>query len=405
MQVRAGVYDSGSRRGLSLLATLRDGAGQGPSTPWSLKVLGPSGTEVAAPTYDDSSPGSFSAWWWETLAPQLGRYRVQARGPEGAAIELPFEVPDWAGLDAPSPTLSTDGASLVWTAVSGAASYSCRFYSSGILEGLSSPDASPSCATRGLPDGSYSTAVLAFQTDLRALAAESGPSPALPAAFSISEGRVGFAKGGAASGKKLSAAGGALNFGPSAGGLALWVSLAEPGGGAPTAEWQLSIVGPGLSPSAPWLATYPPGARQRVFWSYELQPRAGTYTATATSAGQSLVTSFSVGEPKWLEIPRGVSVSPGTSGAADVAWSPVAGAASYFVSVWPKAAGATSPAASAWTVDSSARFAPGTFAAGERYDVYVAAADVDITASLPPPALGAVAVSENSYTPVSFTAP
>lgn len=271
LTARAGLYETGGRRGLALVATLRDGAGRGPATPWSMTLRPPSG-DVIALVYDDGSDGSFQAWWWESVEPATGPFQLTAQGTH-STITLPFEIADRAGLAPPRPGLTPDGNAIAWEAPAGAVAYACRFYAGPALAATTSPSPEARCDLGGLGDGSYTASVLAFTVDLAGLAADRGPAPALPAGFHVAQGRFGFVRGTGTVGHQLRTAGGALNFGTTAGGLALWIALGTPDGKPPAESWTVSVVGPGMSPSAPLTAVYPAGAAQRLLWSYDLLPR------------------------------------------------------------------------------------------------------------------------------------
>lgn len=399
---RAGLFETGSRRGLALLLTLRDAAGRGPPAPWSIELRPPSSRDPVRLDYTDPAEGSFVARWLEELAPEAGRFWLSASGEPGK-IALSFEIRDRAGLPPPQPRY--DGKWLVWDAPPGAGSYLCRIYSGGALVASMAPSPIPACDPTGLDDGSYTASVVALSVDLAALAADRSAAPELAETFHVSEARVGFLKGESAPGFQLHAAGGSLNFGPQSGGVAVWLALGTSTGGPPAEEWTVSSVGPGISPSSPLLVSFPPGAFQKLSWSYDLTPRSGTYTVIAQAGAKRVATSFTIGDAPSLPIADGVEARPLASGAAEVSWQPVAKAASYYVSVWRSGTGVTAPTAGIWVAAPPAKFAPGTFQAGLAYDVYVAATDADMTLASAPPGRSAVSVSENTYTPASFTAP
>ncbi|MHB8878196.1 MAG: hypothetical protein ACYC8T_31255 [Myxococcaceae bacterium] len=351
--------------------------------------------------YDDRSDGSFMAWWWEDLAPEEGVFTLEAVGAPGS-LALQFELADRTGIAPPQPTMTGD--SLQWSPLEGAASSSCRFYQGSILVSSTAPSGGLSCNASSLGDGAYTAVVQATSADLPALAADRTQLPALPEAFHVAEGRIGFSRG-PTGGCQIRAAGGKLNFGSAAGGLAIWVALGIPDGGAPAEEWTLSVVGPGLPSASSLNASYPAGSFQRLLWSYDAQPRAGTYTVTAQAGAQSVSTQVSLGDPPAFGIVSDIHASANGSGAADIDWTAEPGARSYWVNVWPSGAGSSAPAASIWTHSPSARFPPATFQSGKTYDVYVTATDADMTVTTSPAGSSAVSVSENTYAPVGFTAP
>lgn len=401
--LRGGVFDDGTRRGLSLLATLRDAAGKGPQTPWSLSVRAPSGLDVADVDYFDSSSGSFMAWWWGAVAPETGKFRVSAIGPDGASIDLPFEVLDRNGIASARPSLATDARSLVWEAAPGASAYVCQVTASGSTLITTAPSTNRACDVSTLPEGAYVASVLSLSVDPAELSANAAQRPVLPA-FDVAAGVLGFSRSSTSPSVQLRAAGGTLNFGRLNPGLAFWVSVANADGTPPTAEWTVSVTGPGISSSNPLVATYAASRPQLTFWSYDLTARAGTYVVIASSGATQLLTEVPVGDAaSALPIATGIIATPKPSGAADVAWSAVAGASSYRIAVWPSGPGATAPVVESWVRDPRAMLPTGTFTAGKSYDVYVMAAGVDMTGTPSMPA--SVALSENSYQPVTFSAP
>lgn len=396
---RLGAYDSGSRRGLSLLVTARDAQGRGPSTPWTLTLRSPHGDELATGIYDDSSTGSFVAYWWESVPAEFGTYSLDLTSARGQMM-LPLLFWTAPGLSPPSPVFDGPSSTVTWPPVSGAGAYACTISRGAAPVTATAPAADTHCDVGGLEDGSYLASVRAFAVDLVALAADPRPEPPLPASFDIAESQLGFAKGG--SGVQLRAAGGELRYGPVTGGLAVWLSLAGLDGLPPASSVPLTIQGPGL-PASGLTASYPAGASQHLVLAYEARPRTGSYVLSATVGPSPLATAFNIGSTlKQLTIPQDIMVTALGGGTADVTWSPVTGALSYRISTWVR--GASSPTAIQFETGTSTRFPSGTFQAGQQYDVYVTAADVDMT-SPPLSAPASVAASENSYFPASFTAP
>jgi hypothetical protein len=111
--------------------------------------------------------------------------------------------------------------------------------------------------------------------------------------------------------------------------------------GQPTAEnWLLKIVGPGLSSSNPLKLRYAAGAPRLVAWTYDVPAREGTYSLVATSATAAVSAAFVVGMPAALARPAEVAVTAQSSGAAQVGFGSVTGAAAYYVSAWDAATGA-----------------------------------------------------------------
>lgn len=400
LELRGGVYGDGSgRRGLALLATFRDAQGRGPAEPWTATLADEQGSLGQPFSYDSSSPGSYGVWWWPDLGLGGGEpYTLTLTRADGVRLTGALRASFSDGLDPPRVELSADGARLLWEAVPGAQSYACRVYSGGQLQ-LSTHVLEPGCDVSALPPGSYSASVLAFGADLPALALDSAQAPALPAELHVSEGRMAFGVGGGAGVLRGSVAGGGIDYGSSTPGLAVWLSLTG-ADGTPLAEpWTVEILGPGLSADAPLRLSYPASARQYLAWSYDTPALEGRYTVAATSSAGSLSTTFSVGHAEALPMVTDAVAAAQPSGGARVTWTAITGARTYYVSAW--ADGAASLASSLWVTTPDAFFPPGTFTPGLRYDVYVAATNVDLASLVAPTR---VLASENIYLPASFVA-
>ncbi len=214
--------------------------------------------------------------------------------------------------------------------------------------------------------------------------------------------RLAFALGGSA--LSLRVAGGTIDFGTSTPGIALWVELLQPDGGASPDPWTLAVLGPGIPATEPITFDYPPANGRAMFWEYDVPAMAGSYSLTATDAdaGTALSTSFSIGPPVPLPVPSDVSTQAGANGGVTVQWSPVAGAAGYDVTAWTTVNGSSTFYVGQWVGAPPASFPKDTFVSGTAYDVYVAATSVDMLDGGVPAQLS---VSENSYQPASFTAP
>ena len=405
LQASAGVYNDGSGKlGIGVLSTFRDAAGAGPSTPWNAALSDAAGAIPVQASYSESGPASYASWWWPQIAPRIGGYTLSLS--QGAqSLSVGFTLSAAAPLAVPVATLSADGSLLSWPAVASAASYACRVYSGSLLQ-LSTLQSATACDLTALPPGSYTASVLAFSADLTALRAVGAQEPALPPRFDVSEARLAFVRPqpGAAV-LKAQAAGGAIHYGTSTPGLAIWLALTQ-ADGAPTATaWSVRVVGPGLPASSPLAYSYPANVVRNLVWSYDVSAAPGLYSLTATSGATSVAASFSVGQPPSLPIPATVSATAQVGGGATVAWGPVTGAKSYFAAVWTQATPQnprSSFVAGNWFGGSPATFPSGSFVAGTPYDVYVAASDADMVAGGPAPSQ--VAVSENTFNPASFTA-
>jgi hypothetical protein len=394
-----GVYADGSGRlGVAILATVRDAAGDGPAAPWSGTATGPAGVFGDALVYDAPGAGSYSTFLFPAEAASAGEYRI-ALGPDGSSpLEAPFAVGTRLGLPLADVSLAPDASAFSWPAVSGGASYACQVSSGGALQ-LATLSTATGCDLSALLPGSYSASVLAFSTDLTAIGA--GQQPPLPAVFDVSEARMAFVKPvpGSDPPLRVLAAGGAYDEGTTQRTLAIWLSFATPDGTPTGVPWDVTVIGPGLPPSAPLAFTYHASFPRQMVWSYDVPAAAGTYSLTATSTAGAISGLFTVGDPAVLDLPVGVSANDGAQGSATVMFTPVTGARSYLVSAYDAVTGAL--AASAWFAETTASFPQGSFTAGATYDVYVAATDADMVGGAAPTQ---VSVAENLFDFASFVA-
>jgi hypothetical protein len=398
-----GTYNDGSgRTGLAALLTLRDGDGRGPAA-GANGVLMADGTIVQTFQVGSAEAAATGAYVWpDVLVSPGSRYTVRLTIPGLPEVHTTtFVVPDRAPLAPPELALSDDARQLSWTLPSGAVTFTCEASSGGLVQFHATTAGSP-CDLSALPPGSYTARVLAFSSDPEAIRLSSEQRPALPKTFSVSEGRIGFVKGGdGAVALRARAVGGRFDYGAQKRGLAVWMSLTGAGGAMPTESFKIEIVGPGISGSAPMTVSYPEGVDRFIIWSYDVEARPGRYTLLATSSTRSVSASFSVPEQgPGLSSPTNVVATAFGAGGANVSWEPVAGAASYFVGVWTRRSGLYSTGR--WVTGSTTRFDPGTFAMGTAYDVYVAASNVDMT--LPAAVPESLALSENTYAPAGFVA-
>lgn len=394
LQVVGGAYDDGSGlRGMAMLATLRDAAGAGPAAGWNGTLSDGTGPRASV-TYADGSSGSYAALWWPDLPFAPGGYALALES-GGNAARSSLSIADAASLAVPGVVLSADGTTLSWNSVAGAASFECRIATAGGLVRRAA-GAISSCAIGDLPDGTYQASILAYSTDLAAVAADLGQRPALPGRFDVSEGRLSFLRAGAGPVVVLAAAGGAIDFGLGERTLAVWLSIRGSDGTPNSSPWTVSITRPSL-PGSLVAFTYPGSFAGLLSWSYDLPATPGQYLLTATSAAGTIATTFSVGAPAALDIPSGVTATDGAQGSARVDWMPVPGARSYLVGVWQGATFITSQ----WVSSPPAGFPQGSFTAGQAYDVYVAATDADMVGRARPTQ---VAVTENTLLPAGFVA-
>lgn len=390
LEASGGTYDDGSGQpGIAVLATLRDSGGTGPAAAWSGTISDGSGARAGV-AYADGSAGSYAALWWPDLPFAAGSYGLDLQS-GGSSARASFSIADGAPLPFPAVALSTDGATVSWSAVTGAAAYECRIHDgSGLVR--SEAGTGTTCAVGDLPDGSYQASILAYSTDPATIAADPAQRPTLPARFDMSEGRLSFLRSGASPVVVLVAAGGAIDWGIGERTLAVWLSILNADGTPTASPWSVSVTGPGLS--SPITFTYPANFSRRLLWSYYDAATPGLYTATAASSSGTFTGSFSVGAPAVLDIPTGVTAAGGAQGSATVDWTPVTGARSYLVGVWQGATFVTSQ----WVSAPPASFPQGSFTPGT-YDVYVAATDADMTGGERP---AQVAVAENTMEPGSL---
>lgn len=395
LQATGGTYNDGSGLlGIAALATLRDSAGTGPAAPWTGSLSDGTGPRASA-TYADPSVGSYAALWWRDVPYATGPYGLSLQSTNGAA-DASFSIADAPPLASPQVVVSTDGTAVSWSSIPGAASLECRISTaSGTV--ASAAGAISSCAIDALADGSYAASVLAYSSDLATIASDRAQRPSLPTRFDVSEGRLSFLRAGAAPVVVLAAVGGALGYGLGERTLATWLSI-QNADGTPTANaWAISITGPGISDSSPLTFTYPANFSRLLVWSYDQPATAGLYSITATSTGGTIAGAFSVGTPRLLDIPTGITANAGAQGSASMDWTPVAGAQSYLVSIWQGAAFVTSQ----WVSLPSASFPQDTFIATQVYDVYVAATDANMTTGARP---AQVSIAENTMQPAGFQA-
>jgi hypothetical protein len=400
LQARGGTYVDGTGRlGLTLLATLRDGDGVGPSGNWTGTLVGPAGSVGGALTY--GAAGSWTAAWWPDEPGYAGSYAL-ALAPEGGdALEAAYAQQDGTGIAPPQPTLAEGGTSITWGPVAGAMSYECRVFDpTGMI--LSQVVSSTTCDLGSLQAGAYAASVLAYSADLIALGASDAREPTLPARLDVSEARLALARtDGGAPPAALGVAGGAFSDGTAwtGRGLAVWVSLLN-GDGTPTgAEWTVDVVGPGLTAEAPLRFTYPANFSGLMVWASEVPATPGSFGLVARSSEGSLARPFTLGAIPTLGAPTTVFASAGAQGSADVSWTGAQRAASYLVSARHRATGAH--VMSQWVAGTSAVFPADTFLAEETYDVFVAATDADMVGGSPP---APFAITQNTYEPASFVA-
>jgi len=400
LEGQVGVYNDGSgRSGLSVLTTVRDASGAGPAAPCNVSVRDGSGATVATLDYAAAGTGSYSATWFPAVAPSAGSYTFAGTGGGGDESGARTEFSVSTGLPLPVPVLAPDASRIDWNPVPGAGEYLCRVYSGGLLQ-LEKSEAAPGCDLSALPPGAYSASILALSTNLGAVAASPSQTPNLGGAFHVSEARFGFARtDGTALPVVLRAAGGAYDDGIGERSLAVWLSITDPDGVPTSATFTVDVVGPNLPADAPLVITYWKNFPRLMAWATGVPATPGVYTVTAQSAAGAAATQFTVGAPEWLAQPLGATATDGAQGSAQASWAPVTGALAYLVSAYDASTGAL--VASEWVAGTSASFPAGTFVAGKRYDVFVAATDADMVSGAIPTQ---VSIAENVFDYGSFTA-
>jgi hypothetical protein len=400
LQARGGAYVDGSGQlGLAILTTLRNGGGIGPQSAWSGSLSGPLGPIIGTLTYDAPGAGSWSAAVFPKEPGSAGTYLLDLGTASGDLLTAQFDVADGTGIAPPQPSFSEGSGTISWSPVPGAASYGCVVYGEAEVAARSL-GATTSCDLSALPVGVYSASVLAYSVDLTSIASSTSATPSLPDRFDVSEARLAITRtDGSPLAATLAAAGGGFHDGTSwpGRGLAIWVSIRNADGTPTGVSWAVDVVGPGLPVSAPLRFTYPANFTRLLVWSEAVPAAPGSYGLIARSTAGSLARALTLGTLVTLDAPTGVVASAGAQGSADVAWSAVAGAASYLVTVRNSATGEY--ASSQWVSGTSAAFPFDTFAVDQPYAAYVAATDVDMVGGTPPTQ---VAITENSFQPATF---
>ena len=217
----------------------------------------------------------------------------------------------------------------------------------------------------------------------------------------MSLGSIEFMQNG---GYSLNARGGVLNEGYGNHGIAVWASIitAPTNSSAvsptpPAGDWNVTVTGPGIANTAPITFTYPRGDSQYVFWDFEIIPSSsGSYTVTAVPAagGDKITTTFTIPAPT-QELPLATVTATATSGGgANVSWTAVSGANSYYVNVWAVVDGFYTEIAGNWVTGTSATVAAGTLTPGVEYDVYITACQLNMTdTTTTPPASPGIQVN------------
>jgi hypothetical protein len=408
------LNDGAGAKGLVVLAALRDSAGNGPASPWILSITGPGFDAPLTVSYDDGSPASYMTWWWEKFNPLSGVYTATAT--DGVTtLAYQFNLSSTSNLS--QPTLNKISSTISWSTIAGVGSYYYRVTDGTgndvITPGYLSSDPLQTTYSFDLPylaDGSYLVEVYAQTTDRGALQNDPSSAPALAPQENMSLGAIDLTQGG---GYSLSAKGGVLYEGQYSGvdnfGLVLWTSiLTAPTDSAsastpPAGDWTITVTGPNISNSTPITFTYPRTDSQYSYWDFGTVPAPGTYTVTAAPAagGAPISQTFTIPVPTQKLPLSTVTAAATTGGGANVNWTAVTGANSYYVNVWTEVNGVYTEIAGNWVNSTAATVPNGTLTKNVSYDVYVTACQLDMTdtTTVPPTAPGAqVNMSDTTFT-------
>ncbi len=380
--VLLGTFERGyGSPGLSMLALLSDDEGAS----WSGEVLDDREGVITSFTYGTPDGVHAVPTWWPTIpAAYGGRYTVRFFESGGREVRVKATLSPTSGLEVPALDLSPDGLRLEWPRISGAAAYDCPAQTGATKHVLA-----PGCA---IPDGQTTVTVRALNVDLSAPIAVSD----LPPSFDLSESRYVYAIG--SGGSRMRAGLGSIQYTVGGASFAAFVSIQTATGTPPQVPWEIEITGPAFGSAGSLKGTQLVGTDRLILWTYDAAPVDGLYEIRAVSAAETL--SFSLRGSMVPALPEvsALTVQRRGSGGALVTWQPVVGARGYYVSAWARDTGTL--IASEWLTATSTTFPPGTFAAGQSCDVYVAASSADPTTGALIPV--GISLSENTYRPVNF---
>jgi hypothetical protein len=428
LQVSGGTLNDGSgTNGLSVLATLRDSSGWGPTLPWTITITDPD-SYLLVVEYSDPRQGSYMSWEWAGWDPSPGTYRATATN-GFTTLSYDFTVSTTV-LSRPAPNAGSFGndITVTWPAVGGAGSYSYDICApdatciSGITAGLSS-----TATFSTLANGDYLVQVKAYATDRNALYANHAASPSFASQEKVSEHSFSFPVGGDQSSANYSfnAAGGVLDWGLRGPGntpiygTAFWTSIIDTAANpdtAPSGNWNIQITDPN---GRQMNYIYPASSQHYAYWYYSVEPVSnGTYTVTATygTASKSAVFSLANTTPALAPFSYSqISATKNITNDITITWPAVTNANSYYVSLW---ADIWDNSAKQWfyeevwgkwvaTTGTTILKSGSTLPAGLRCDVYVTAYAVDMSLATPPASPPTRAdMSENYYGyPLPFLTP
>lgn len=435
LQVAGGTLNDGSgTSGLVVLATLRDDAGRGPTSNWTLSITGP-GIDDSAPLvveYTDYLPGSYMSWEWAEFDPIPGTtYRATAMNAGGTVtLRYTFAVAS-STLQRPIPgaTPSTNSISLSWSSINNAHSYSYEVCSpsSKCVSGLTTtPSATADFSSFGssLETGDHLVRIRAYSSDRKAISDSASAAPPLASPENVSDYSFSCPVNGDpnAASYALNAAVGVMDFGlrgpgnTPINGLTIWTSIRY-NNAAPAGNWNVTVTDP-----SGYITNYlyPAAEDHHLYWYYGIEPLIGTYTITANYGSVTKSTTVTLSSTTSSLVPLTASSITATgqiNGDRLISWSRVSGAGSYYASIWSLVWNKTShqfdylEVWEAWVKDPgtgtaasvTAAAADAGFSSGMEYDVYISAAQYDM-ASSPGATPSRVDMSEN-YNPKTFLVP
>jgi hypothetical protein len=217
--------------------------------------------------------------------------------------------------------------------------------------------------------------------------------PALPTIFAT-ESAIAFARGPI---HAMRAAGGSINYGNGNVAPVIHFAITTPY----VEDWDLLITVPFVR-STLYDSYYTVDAPHMLWWDWFSDRSFGRHSVAASSATyRAANASFDIVDAPLLSVPTGIAAVKKPNGKVDVTWSPVVGAVSYYASAADLGGYRIG---GIWVTTPSASLPSSWFASGSDYEIYIAAADVDMTSSsVPQP--NQVAMSENRDAPQLFTYP
>jgi hypothetical protein len=264
-----------------------------------------------------------------------------------------------------------------------------------------------------LANGDYLVLVRAYSPDLLSLDASRSASPSLPNQANVSDYVLTFPVGGdqTSTSYSLNAAGGVLDYGARGPGntpiygVAIWTSIlyGNPNpNSAPSGDWNVRVT----DPNGQILDfIYPAGEQHYAYWYYDVEPVIGTYSVTATYGSASRTASFTLSSlTPGLLLPTGLAATKLGNNDISMTWNVVAGAKSYYLSLWADIWNNSTKAYDftevwgGWVNTNSATITDGSVPSNLTCYAYATAYQVDMTTTTPPGTLPIRAdMSENYY--------